>query len=77
MKLEDLNAYVTESYLVFDCPCGKCGGRIRVNVGPEFTNRDGRPVWQMTGSFPNLTLNPSINAGCWHGHIVDGEIQTC
>jgi hypothetical protein len=43
-------------------------------------------VWQASGVFPDtLTLQPSVNiqkkmpdgtlqAGCWHGHVTNGEI---
>ena len=37
-------------------------------------------LWQVTGTPPNLTVNPSINAGDgpergkWHGWIKDGVL---
>jgi hypothetical protein len=40
-------------------------------------NTDG-PLWEVTGEPPNITVNPSINAGDgpgphnWHGWIKDG-----
>ena len=42
-------------------------------------SRDGktRPRWRIVGgdSLETLTLEPSIDAGCWHGHITNGEIK--
>lgn len=73
MKLSNLNPKLgSDSVLVFDCPCGKCGGRIRVPLAPA-TDSKGQS-WQHTGELANLTLVPSVNAGCWHGHIQNGEI---
>lgn len=72
MTLRSLDPKLAENnVLVFDCPCGKCGGRVRVPLAPSV----GDCQWQHTGEFPDtLTLSPSVNAGCWHGHIVNGEI---
>ena len=73
MMLAELNPAIREpGILVFDCPCGKCGGRIRVSLAPE---RDARgQSWNHFGCVERLTLSPSVGAGCWHGHIVEGEI---
>jgi hypothetical protein len=73
MRLETLHPRLKENVLVFDCPCGQCGGRVRVPVADEKV--EGK--WKTTGIFPNLTLDPSINAGCWHGNITNGEVTTC
>ena len=33
------------------------------------------PKLSDTGAFPDsLTVNPSVNAGCWHGWIKNGEV---
>lgn len=76
MMLVDLNpksSAINGGFLVFDCPCGACAGRIRIPIAPT---KDGRGLsWSCTGEYPNITLSPSINAGCWHGWIVDGRIQ--
>ncbi|WP_370690004.1 DUF6527 family protein [Phenylobacterium sp.] len=47
----------------------------QVSVDPAFT--DG-PVWRVTGPADAPTLSPSINCmndTCWHGFIVDGQVQ--
>jgi len=72
MRLESLNARYRNGILVFDCPCGKCAGKLRVPT-TEATP-DGKLQWAVSGEFPNLTLTPSVDAGCWHGHIVDGNL---
>jgi len=77
MKLSELNPKLTEGILVFDCPCGQCGGKIRVQVGSGIGERDGKPVWQISGNFPEITLTPSVRADpCWHGNIEKGEMVT-
>ena len=76
MKLRDFSPVLKDSgFLVFDCPCGKCGGRIRVALAP--TKDSHGQSWQHFGNFPDLTLHPSVDAGCWHGWIWDGEMLTC
>jgi hypothetical protein len=37
-------------------------------------DRNGRS-WTHTGEFPEtLSVTPSIDAGCWHGFITQGNI---
>ena len=79
IRLSALNPTLHEEagILVFDCP--KCTGdnvhRIRVALDPPAKNP--KP-WKRTGAFPDtLTLTPSINAGCWHGYVTNGEIVNC
>jgi len=75
MKLNELNPKLTEGILVFDCPCGQCGGKIRVQVGPSADKERG--IWRISGNFPEITLTPSIRADpCWHGNIEKGEMVT-
>ena len=71
----------------FDCPT--CGHRLAVHFLP-WINPDRLPTegdfaygqlkWQRTGdTFETLSLQPSIDfgaAGCWHGHITNGELTT-
>lgn len=40
-------------------------------------SRQGGPSrWTATGdSLENLTLAPSVDCECWHGHVVNGAIQ--
>lgn len=36
------------------------------------------PRWRRDGdTFDDLTISPSIDAGCWHGFITKGETSTC
>lgn len=73
--------------ILFYCP--RCLTREAVPIGHLlliwFENAEGvapapadaRPVarWKRTGNtFETLTLVPSINAGCWHGHVVSGAV---
>lgn len=39
-------------------------------------SRQGGPSrWRVSGdSVENLTLTPSIDCECWHGHVTNGEI---
>ena len=76
MKLRDLDPKLSDGGILrFDCPvCTPQGDAhgIRVALAPAVEN--GRS-WQHTGEFPDtLTLHPSVNAGCWHGNITNGEI---
>lgn len=64
-------------------------GRVAHAAGSDGAMGDKRqiPVWAATGEFPNLSLNASLNFSaktrdgtptgdpCWHGLIVNGEIQ--
>jgi hypothetical protein len=73
MKLEDLNPRITDSnVLIFDCPCLQCGGRVRVPLKPTRNHRG--ESWDHSGKLPNLTLVPSVDAGCWHGYVSNGII---
>jgi hypothetical protein len=38
---------------------------------------DGNPSrWAVSGTgIADLTLDPSIDVGCWHGHIVNGAVK--
>ena len=75
MKLSELNPKLTMTgFLVFDCPCGKCGGRIRIALEPS---KDARgQSWTHTGYFPqSLTLLPSVNAEHSHFWIRSGNIE--
>ena len=40
-------------------------------------NRKGEPSrWIVSGaSFDDLTLSPSIDVGCWHGYITNGDAR--
>ena len=78
MKLRDLDPKLSDNgVLRFDCPTCTPNGNahgIRVALAPA-VDRHGQS-WQHTGEFPDtLTLSPSVNAGCWHGTIVNGEIS--
>lgn len=71
MRLTTLDPKLSDGgWLRFDCPvCVKNHG-IRVPLGPG-------SQWSATGEFPEtLTVSPSIDVGCWHGHIVEGEVTT-
>lgn len=76
MTLRDLNPKLSGGFLRFDCPVCTANDnahKIRVPLAPA-TDRFGQS-WQHTGEYPDtLTLRPSIDAGCWHGHITNGEI---
>jgi hypothetical protein len=71
VRLTVLNPRIIELILTFDCPCGKCGGRLRVPLDGAMT---AKPTWAWNGNLSDLTLHPSINSGCWHGWIKDGEV---
>lgn len=72
--------------LLLYCPCcfGKDSGAHALVV--SFANPQGAPAappeadpnprWTMTGTgLEDLTLSPSVNAGCWHGWIQNGEVR--
>ena len=81
MKLSELYSklsYETDgsAVLVFDCPCG-ASHKLRIPVDRNATGRRTTPqVWKLEGNMPDISLTPSVDAGCWHGNIVKGEIQT-
>lgn len=77
MRLTDLNPkmFNGDKFLRFDCPTCKGDNQhcIGVAILPN-VDHNGRG-WTKTGEYPDtLTLSPSIDTGCWHGHIVNGEI---
>lgn len=78
MTLADVDARIKGGFLIFDCPNPECpNGRhgIRVPLAPQ-VDRHGQS-WQHSGELPNLTLTPSVDAGCWHGFIRNGELVSC
>lgn len=76
MRLSELDPKLADGFLRFDCPvCSLANDchAIRVPLAPAVDSRG--QSWQHTGEFPEtLTLKPSINAGCWHGYITNGEV---
>lgn len=74
--------------IIHGCPCG-CGTKTLL----WFRGRSGRPggaEWDVTGEWPNVTLNPSVGirydaAGNlmpggdyhWHGWVRNGEWIRC
>lgn len=78
MNLADLNPkmFHDDTFIRFDCPVCKGGEKqhcVGVAILPK-VDQNGKG-WTKTGEFPHtLTLSPSINIGCWHGHIINGEI---
>ena len=80
MRLESLEPRWRAGVLTFDCPCGKCVGRIRVPTKLATPSPSDIAVnhhrWDVSGEFPNLTLSPSVDAGCWHGFVREGEVTS-
>lgn len=76
MRLSELDPKLANGFLRFDCPvCSTKGDShaIRVPLAPQ-TDRWGQS-WHYSGEYPeSLTLSPSVDAGCWHGNITNGEI---
>ena len=54
--------------LRFDCPNPDCCHVIRIETGAD------KP-WSVGGKWPDITVSPSINAGCWHGWISGGWVR--
>jgi len=76
VPLASLNPVIyPNGMIVFDCP--NCAGddfhKIRVPVTKATANRHGC-WWKMSGSYENITLAPSIDAGCWHGYVTNGMV---
>jgi hypothetical protein len=76
VRLSAFNAKLAGGFLVFDCPsCAmQYPHRIRVPIAPTVFSGFS---WQSAGTFPEtFTVTPSIDAGCWHGNITNGELIT-
>ena len=86
-KLSELNPKLAGGILTFDCPVCTQGfttsdpersgldHKIRVPIRPAPPNNLGAS-WESSGLFPDsLTLQPSVNAGCFHGFITNGEVK--
>lgn len=81
MRLSELDPKLSASGILrFDCPACSPKGHahgIRVALSPPAPYEYGK-TWQRTGEYPEtLTLHPSIDAGCWHGQITNGEMIPC
>jgi hypothetical protein len=77
MKLSELDPKLSDNgFLRFTCPvCSKVGNAhgIRIPLAPT-VDKYGHS-WKHSGEFPDsLTVTPSINAGCWHGWITNGDV---
>lgn len=73
IKLSDFEPKITPNgFLTFICPTCK-DHKIRVPLEPQKDSRG--QSWKHQGELPNLSLQPSIDAGCWHGNIVNGELK--
>lgn len=63
----------------FRCPCG-AGHALVVWFDGRGVPADEIPTprWQVSGSgYADLTLSPSLDAGCWHGFVRSGDVLTC
>jgi hypothetical protein len=71
MRLIDLDPKLTTTTLRFDCPtCTRVGYSHGIRIPVTGSH------WALPGEFPHsLTVTPSIDAGCWHGFITNGEIR--
>ena len=68
MKLSELNPVIeSKKVLTINCPC-LTGHRIPLPIG------EGSNEWTMKGTLENLTLDPSIETGCWSGWIKNGKV---
>lgn len=72
MYLKEFEPSFKNGILMFICPSCKTH-RVRVPICPYRDRNDG--CWTMTGELPNITVTPSINIGCWHKNIVEGEFK--
>lgn len=72
--------------IVFQCPVCKTTNGHYINVTfrdrgvPDHLgshNRENKPSrWAVSGtSFEDLTLHPSVDVGCWHGWVTNGEAK--
>lgn len=69
--LTPVNAIADAVGVQFDCPCGD-GHRLLIPFKGRMPDGKG---WAVTGTnFDNLTLQPSVDAKCWHGWVRNGEI---
>jgi hypothetical protein len=75
-RLSDFDPRMRGGFLVFDCPtCAPQGNAhgIRVPLAPQ-QDQHGQS-WQYSGEFPEtISLTPSVDAGCWHGFITNGDV---
>lgn len=64
--------------IMFDCPCAR-GERLIINLAnPIGAPRVAGNAWAATGkTVDDLSLSPSVNSGCWHGWITNGEARSC
>ena len=45
------------------------------DFGPESRNGKTHPRWEVSGTgLSNLTLSPSVDTGCWHGWVKNGQV---
>jgi hypothetical protein len=76
-RIEELAPTWRMGVLVINCPCGQCGGRVRIRTQIAMAAaQPGEKTWMVSGQFPDLTLKPSVDAGCWHGWITAGGVTT-
>jgi hypothetical protein len=86
VRLQELNAEVRgDDTLVFDCPCGQCGSKVRLFFGSKQIMNGKRCVFEASGEFPDtFSLKPAIRLlawfgglkACrgWHGWVTGGEV---
>jgi hypothetical protein len=83
MKLSELNPKLSDTGMLrFECPaCTPRGMTHSIRIALVGSNHN-VTKWDHNLSgwddpkFPDtLTLYPSVDAGCWHGHIRDWAVQ--
>ena len=73
------NAIADAQGILFLCPAclNKDGHSLLVWFDERGVPAEALPAprWKVTGnSFEDLSLTPSVNAGCWHGFVTNGQI---
>lgn len=77
--LDGQKADGTYKWCVYPCQKLKENGerivrKCRVAIDPNYQGK----VWQLSGTTESPTLSPSIDCDskpCWHGFIINGEVQ--
>lgn len=69
--------------LRFTCPKDGCTIMVRiVRDRPAYRIDEDTFVWNASGEFPNVTLDPSVDVkeykggpSHWHGHVTNGDVK--
>ena len=74
-RFHHVESFASAQGICFLCPCGSGHQIFAWFKGRDVPTELG-PRWDVHGTgYADLTLVPSVDTKCWHGHVREGEVS--